>query len=265
MLPGMFPATLASILNIFDPAYLFSNPVVLGVTAFQIWMAVDALRRREFIWAIFILIGWGISALMYFMMVYRAAGPAGGGLQGFELPGASHRRRIKELQGRIHHLDHARDHLDLADIYFAQGKLIQAENSYRESLKRDATDVDTLAHLGQCLLRQRRPAEARPLLEQVTAQNPHHDYGHTLMALAEVQMALGEAAAARETWESVLSRNNYARARVQYAEILAGAGERDRARRELQEALADDAHVPVFQRKRDRVWMRRARKALATL
>lgn len=261
----MLCVVLASLLDLFHPEILFSHPLVLATTAFQLWMGIDALRRREYLWAAFIVIGWGLSAVLYFFMVYRAAGPAGGGLQGFELPGARNRQRIRELQARIHHLDHARHHLDLADVYFAQGKLKQAEASYRESLKRDATDIDAIAHLGQCLLRQRRVAEAKPLLEEALRENDHHDYGHTLMALAEVQTALGETAAAQKSWEKVLSRNSYARARVQLAEIYAAAGEKERARHELTEALADDAHVPAFQRDRDKVWMRRARRALASL
>jgi len=261
----MSSAVLASIFGLFNLENLLSNPILLATTAFQLWMGIDALRRREFLWAIFILIGWGFSAVLYFFMVYRVAGPVGGGLQGFELPGAGNRRRIRELQSRIHHLDHARNHLDLADIYFAQGKLGLAEASYRESLKRDATDIDAIAHLGQCLQRQNRAAEARPLLEQALAENPHHDYGHTMMALAEAQMGLGDVAAAKLTWEKVLARNNYARARIQLAELLAASGERERARKELSEALADDVHVPSFQRNRDKVWMRRARRLLATL
>lgn len=262
----MFFAVMASIFSLFNLESLFASPFLLAGTAFQLWMGIDALRRREYLWACFILIFSVFSAVLYFFMVYRVAGPVGGGgLQGFELPGAGHRRRVRELQGRIHHLDHARDHLDLADVYFAQGKLGPAEASYRESLKRDPSDIDAIAHLGQCLLRQKRAAEARPLLEQALAENPQHDYGHTMMALAEVQTELGDAVAARASWEKVLSRNNYARARVQLAELLAAAGERERARQELEEVLADDLHVPTFQRNRDKVWMRRAKQLLATL
>lgn len=256
---------LASILDLGNPAYLLANPLSLLIFAFQLWMFVDAIRRQEWIWAVFILIGWGLSALFYYLMVYRQEGPAGGGLRGFELPGAQGRRRIKELQSRIHHLDHARDHLDLADVYFAQGKLAKAEASYRAALARDPSDVDAVAHLGQCLLRLRRTAEARPLLEQVAAADPRHDYGHTMMALAECQAALGEPDAALRSWRQVLASNSYARARVQYAELLLARQEREAARRELQETIADDAHAPAFQRGRDKVWIKRAQRLLASV
>ena len=36
----------------------------------------------------------------------------------------------KELQDQIHHLDKAHHHSQLADIYFAQGKLKEAEKEY---------------------------------------------------------------------------------------------------------------------------------------
>ena len=77
--------------------YLIHNPWLLLVFAFQLWMFVDALRREEWIWAVFIFIGFGLSALLYFFFVYRAAPSA---TRGFELPGAHDRRRIKELQAQ---------------------------------------------------------------------------------------------------------------------------------------------------------------------
>src|ERR1041385_8740950 len=169
--------------------YIITSPFALIGFLFQLWMLIDAVRRREWVWAVFIFIGWGIAALFYYLMVYRAAPSA---TRGFELPGAFDRRRIKELQAQIHHLDKAHHHFQLGDIYFQQGKLQKAETCYRAALERDGQDIDTRAHLGQCLLRAKRAAEARPLLEGVVAQNPNHDYGYSQMAFAETLTALGE-------------------------------------------------------------------------
>jgi len=165
-----------------------AHPLVPLISLFQLWMFVDALRRREWLWAFLIFIGWGISALFYYFAVYRQAPSA---TRGFELPGANERRRIRELQAQIHHLDKAHHHYQLGDVYFHQGKLDQARACYLASLERDPQDIDTRAHLGQCLLRQKKPEEARPLLEGVVAENPKHDYGYSLMALAETLTALG--------------------------------------------------------------------------
>ncbi|HOK76539.1 MAG TPA: tetratricopeptide repeat protein [Verrucomicrobiota bacterium] len=240
-----------------------SSPLWLLFAAFAIWMFVDAIRRREWLWAIFIFIFPILNAVLYFFLVYRvSAGPA---LRGFELPGAHDRRRIKELEDQIHHLDKSHHHRELGDIYFHQGKLAKAEACYRAALERDPDDPDTLAHYGQCLLRQQRTTEALPYLERVCASQPDHDYGHSLMALAEAYAAVGRTDDAIRTFQRVLEQHSYARARVQLAELYAKTGQPDLARAELKELISDDSHAPDFQRKRDRAWMRRARQILDRL
>jgi tetratricopeptide (TPR) repeat protein len=181
------------------------------------------------------------------------------------LPGTFQRSRIKSLQAQIHHLDKAHHHLELGDIYFQQSKLQQALDCYLRAQEREPADQDIRAHLGQCLLRLNRPAEARPLLETVCAENPRHDYGHSLMALAETYTALGEIDAAIGAWQRVVQENAYARARVQLAELHSAKGDKEAAKAELDEVLRDDMHAPAFQRKRDAVWIKRAKRSLKTL
>ncbi len=234
---------------------LLSNPLVIITVAFQLWMLVDAIRQREWLWALFVLAFPGLGSLWYFFNVYRHSGSLS---DGFELPGAHDRRRIKELQAQIHHLDKAHHHAQLGDIYFQQGKFEQARQCYEASLERDREDRDTQAHYGQCLLRLNRPTEARSILEAVTKEEPKHDYGYTLMALAETLSALGETEAAIQTWRRVTSEHSYARARVQLAELLYRQKQNDEARAILTEVLTDDRHNPVFQRRKDRPWIKRA-------
>ncbi len=254
---------LASLIsNLLNVSYWFSSPWVLLLSIFQLWMLVDSIRRREWLWALFIFIGWGISALLYYFLVYRDAPSA---TRGFELPGAFDRRRIKALQAQIHHLDKAHHHSQLGDIYFQQGRLDQAEASYRAALERDPSDIDTRAHLGQCLLRARKPAEARALLEGVIKENPKHDYGYSQMALAETLTALGESDAALALWKQVTENHSYPRAKVQLAELYAARNQAELARAELKDVIADDQHAPAYQRRRDRIWVRRARALMKRL
>jgi tetratricopeptide (TPR) repeat protein len=240
--------------------WLRANPVV-GVVAgiFWLWMLVDAIRRREWIWVLFMVIFQGFTSLFYFFFVYRAAPSA---TQGFELPGASRRHRIRELEGLIHNLDKAHHHLELGDIYFRQGNLSKAEACYRSSLERDSQDIDARAHLGQCLLRQKRAEEARPILQQVCTENPKHDYGHSLMAYAETLGALGDIDNAITVWKQVLQDHAYARARVQLGELYLFKSQKELADVEFREVISDDRHAPAFQRKRDHVWVRRAKRLL---
>jgi tetratricopeptide (TPR) repeat protein len=239
--------------------YLYAlrgNPLLILVAVFQLWMLVDAIRREEWLWAVLIFIFPGLTALWYFFMVYRAAPSA---TLGFELPGAGSRKRIKELEVLIHNLDKPHHYLELGDIYFQKGNLAKAEECYRASLQRDPQDIDARSHMGQCLLRQKKAEEASALLYQVCVDNPKHDYGYSLMAYAETLQMLGDTESAINVWKQVLEEHNYARARVQLGELYLAAKKRDLAEAELQAAVNDDRHAPAFQRKRDCVWIRRAR------
>jgi len=240
-------------------ALLRGNPLLLLVFAFQLWMLVDAVRRQEWFWAVLIFLFPPFTPLWYFFMVYRAAPSA---TQGFELPGAGNRRRIKELEGLIQNLDKPHHYLELGDIYFHKGNLAKAESCYRASLERDPQDIDARAHLGQCLLRQKKVEEACPILYQVCTENPKHDYGHSLMAYAESMAALGDTEGAIAVWQAVLKDHSYARARVQLGELFLAQNKRDLAEVEFRGTINDDRHAPGFQRKRDRLWVRKAKRLL---
>lgn len=241
-------------------AVLLTSPFWLAVTGFQIWMLIHALRNREWWWAVIVFIGSGLAAIFYYFIVYRES-PT----EGFELPGAQSRARINELQAKIHHLDNAYHHFQLGDVYFQRGRFTEAEKSYRAALERDPQDIDARAHLGQCLLRLKRPAEARPLLEGVMNEKAEHDYGHTMMALAETLTALGETDKALLYWQHITQNHSYPRAKVQLAELYAARNQMDAARAELVDVLNDDRHAPAFQRWRDRVWIQRARSLIGKL
>ena len=239
----------------------FSLVGVILIGLFNLWMIIDAIRRKEWMWVGILLIFPGLGTLWYFFYIYRDSPPT----RGFELPGAHDRRRIKQLQAQIHHLDKAHHYSQLGDIFFQQGKLEKAEACYRAALERDPQDLDTRAHLGQCLLRLKRPAEARPLLEGVVTENPKHDYGHTMMALAETLTALGETDNALLCWQHITQNHAYPRAKVQLAQLYLAKNQADLARAELQEVLVEDPHAPAFQRKRDRVWVGRAKSLMRRL
>jgi tetratricopeptide (TPR) repeat protein len=248
----------------FNPDYylalLRSNPWLALVVVFQLWMLIDAVRREEWLWAVLIFFFPPLMPLWYFVSVYRAAPSA---TRGFELPGTGRRRRIKELEGLIHNLDKPHHYLELGDICFQKGNLARAESCYRASLEREPQDIDARAHLGQCLLRQKKAEEACPILYQVCTENPKHDYGYSLMAYAEALAALGDTEAAITVWQEVLKNHSYARARVQLGQLYLAKNRRDLAELEFRGTINDDRHAPGYQRKRDRLWVWKARRLLA--
>ena len=248
---------------LFDSSFWVSSPLGWLATLFTVWMLVDAARRGEWLWFAFMIVFPVINPILYFFMVYRGSTPHAS--TGFELPGQHKRERIAELEKQIQLLDKAHHHLELADIQFQRGKFKLAEESYLRALEREPQDLDARAHYGQCLLRLNRAAEARPYLEAVCFENPKHDYGHTLMALAETRTALGDAEGAIAIWEQIVSQHSYARARMQLAELLAAKGQGTRARSLAEEVIAEDRHTPHYQRQQEQPWVARAKKLVKTL
>ncbi|HCB97155.1 MAG TPA: hypothetical protein DEP78_02720 [Verrucomicrobiales bacterium] len=62
---------------------LIANPFVLIIFIFQLWMTIDAARRQEWLWMVFNFL-FGLSAILYFFMVYRPARVMEQGGTGFE-------------------------------------------------------------------------------------------------------------------------------------------------------------------------------------
>ena len=83
--------------------------------------------------------------------------------------------------------------------------------------------------------------------------------------VAETLTALNETDAALNLWKQVTENHAYPRAKVQLAELYLARNQPDLALPELREVLAEDVHAPAFQRKRDRVWVRRARGLMRKL
>lgn len=247
---------LGSIVDVTGIALLFSQPIVLVAGVFQIWMLFHAVQRQDWTWVLLLFFFTLPAAIWYYVTVYRVEGSGG---TGFELPGAQSRKRIKELEAKIHHLDKAQSHLELGDIYFQKGKYELAEESYRRALARDKEDPDIQSHLGQCLLRQGKAAEALPFLHGVCSANRQHEYGYTLMALAETFSALNRKEDSAKVWRSVLERYRYDRARVQLAELCLETGGREEASQWLDNVISDADHATAFDKRRNRVWIQKAK------
>lgn len=240
------------------------SPISLLFFLGFIWMLIDAIKREAWLWVVFLILFPPLNTILYFLLVYLRSG--GGAV--LSLPGSADRRRIRELEQKILHLDNAHHYHELGDLYFRQGKFGAAEQNYRAALDRDPDDEDTEAHLGRALLALDRCAEARGYLENVCLSNPKHDYGDTLIALGECLTRLGETDVARRIWEQAVEHHSYAQPRVRLAEALLEAGgdaDLARARQLIDEVLREEKLTPDFQRRQESEWNARARKLGRTL
>jgi hypothetical protein len=235
------------------------SPLTLLLFLWFIWMLIDAIKREEWLWVVFLVLFPPLNTVLYFFLVYLRSG--GGAV--LSLPGSADRRRIRELEVKIRHLDNAHHYHELADLYFKQGRFAEAEKNYRAALDREPDDEETEAHLGRTLMALDRPGEARGYLENVCMSNPRHDYGDTLIALGECLTRLGEDASARRIWEQAIEHHSYAQPRIRLAELLLkteDGAERERARGLIEEVLREDGLSPDYQRRQESEWVRRAQR-----
>jgi tetratricopeptide (TPR) repeat protein len=240
---------------------ILTNPFFIIIVLFWAWMFVDAIRKQEWVWAVFVGLFF-LSAIFYYFLVYRQ-NRAAGAMPTFELPGAGDRKRIRELEDQIHHLDKAHHHAELGEIYLKQGKLEKACECLEAARERDLEDLDIMGLLAKCFLEQERFEEAKIILEKVVAEDVRHDYGQTQMALGVAYSRLEETPKAIEAWKSVLEGNTYSQARVLLGEAYLSIGKTALAREQFQEVIGDGEHTPEFQRRKEKHWIRRARQLLS--
>jgi len=121
-----------------------------------------------------------------FFLVYRAAPSA---TRGLELPGAHHRRRIKELEAQNSITFDKAHHHSSSDIYFQRASSTKPRllSSRRWSATPRHRHARTLA---SCLLAQRKPQERDPCSNK-SAWRIQTCYGHSMMALAEDSGSVG--------------------------------------------------------------------------
>jgi len=233
--------------------------VVIG--AFQLWMLVDAVRRRSpFYWNLLIFL-LPLAAIFYFFLVKLpeltgrkpapALAPAGPTLEDLsELA----RQTPSEL-----------NKLSYADKLAEAQRFSEAVGRYRDVLRTNRESKEALHGLARALLNLGRPSEAIEELATLMELQPEfRDYSAAL----DYAEALWQAGKQEDTiglltgLVSVTKRINH---RVALAHYSKERGDSITARNELDLALSEFDSLPESQRKREQRWADRARKQLAEL
>ncbi|HTS19333.1 MAG TPA: tetratricopeptide repeat protein [Verrucomicrobiae bacterium] len=229
------------------------------IFALQIWMIIDCVvNGNEWYWILVILMLGPVGVAIYFFACKYRTSRAERSLSKRFLQ----RRRIRELQAKIYHLDKGYHFSELGDIYREQHKWALAEAAYRSALEREPDMLDARAYLGFVLLAQNRADDAWKFLEPAFQQQPGFKSGELLWQCARCQAARGQQAAARELYERLLAAHGYFEAHYEYTVLLDRLGERDKAIASARELVEDVKHAPRFHQRASRPWGRRARRFL---
>jgi hypothetical protein len=236
----------------------------LLAVAFQIWMLIDAIRRKvDFWWFLIIIFLFPpFGALVYFLMVK---------LQDYDL-GRLRRavsggpsQSIAELSYRAQETPSVSNKLALADALAGVERYGEATDVYRDVLRKDVENKQALYGLARSLLGVNRPAEAcEPLQKLLEVDNAYGDYGAALDYAEALWQSDQRDEAVELLWGlvGVSSRINH---RVALAHYLTLSDKRGPARDQLELALREFEHGPAFVKRRDRKWAERAERMLREL
>jgi len=231
----------------------------IGVILFCLWMAYDCWQRqRDAYWLWLILLTGGFGAAVYFFTQYWQGSRMEFSLWKRIMLG----RRIREQKARTHHLKTAGAYEQLGDLHASIGQWTEAEAAYRQSLERDPQNLEVQAQLGYALIELKRFDEAWFQLGPVYQKKPGLHEDHLVRQLARCQAARGKLQDARNLYEYFLRKHSYTDVQFEYAEALITAGEIEAGRRMLEELIADVYHSPSFAQRRDRRWVRAAKRLL---
>ncbi len=234
--------------------YLLSYGAIL-----QLLALVHFVRRRPETWWIFVIIfGGGPGALVYLAVE---------ALPDRELfAGRLDRwKRIRALEAAVELNPSSGNHEELAGLYLDDGKYAQAKQHFDAAIAARSDSLDAFYRRGICGIMLGDFPSAVADLERVVQAQPRYDLHRAAGLLADACAKTGQAERAEALFREVMAVTTLSEARYYYAEFLASQNRVAEAREWAQRLLHSKRSMPGFQRRRDRVWLRRAKALLRRL
>jgi hypothetical protein len=228
----------------------------------QVVAIVHFIRRRPDSYWLFVILflGW-LGALVYIAVeVIPDAGLLRGSFQAFP-----RRRRIRELERAILDNPSAGNYEELGLLYLDDGDYARARGCYDRSISQRSDSVDPFYRRGAAEIELGDFAAAVPDLERAVGEDPNYDFHRGIGLLAHAYAQTGQAEKAGKLFEQATAISTSSETYYNYALFLQGQGKVDEARAWAQKILDQRATMPGYQRRRERVWFRRAYALMARL
>lgn len=223
---------------------------------------VHFIRRRPDTYWIFIILflGW-IGALVYIVAeVIPDAGLLRGSFQMFP-----RRRRIHELERAILDNPSAGNYEELGLLYLDDGDFTRARGCYDRSISQRADSVDPFYRRGVAEVELGDFAAAVPDLERALTADPDYDFHRAKGLLAHAYAQTGQAEKAESLFRQATKISTSSETYYNYAVFLQSQGRVEEAREWAQKILDQRRTMPGYQRRRERVWFRKAYGLLARM
>ena len=230
---------------------LFAYSFLLQVAAVIHW----ARKRPDTFWLWIIIIGGFIGALAYFLIE---------GLPDFsniarKVKGPARRKRIRMLRAMVLDNPSAGNYEELGELLLLEKRPADAREAYDHALSARTDSIDPYYRRALASFQLRDYEAAARDLKHVATIDPKYDYSNALCLYGRSLALLGRTAEASTVFEQLVERSHSAETLYQAAEFFAQNGRESGAREIVQRIVAREMTMPRYQKRRDRVWLRKAK------
>lgn len=231
----------------------FGFGFLLQVAALIHW----AKKRPAAFWLWIVIIGGFIGALAYFLIEglpdLRGVGQS--------LKGPTRRKRIRELQAIVLDNQAAGNYEELGELLLLEMRWAEARAAFDHALTSRSDSIDPFYRRAIALFELGEAEAAVRDLERVIAADPKYDYSNAYCLYGRALAKSGRSAEAMTVFER-LAESTASETLYAAAEFFANNGRPDQARELAGRIVAREVTMPAYQRRRDRVWIRKARALL---
>ena len=173
------------------------------------------------------------------------------------------RRRIHELERAILDNPSAGNYEELGLLYLDNGDYARARASYDKAIASRTDSVDAFYRRGVAEVELGDFAAAVPDLERAVTADANYDFHRAKGLLAHAYAQTGQADKAEALFQQAVKISTSSETYYNYAVFLQAQGRVEEARQWAQKILDQRQTMPGYQRRRERVWFRRAYALLA--
>jgi hypothetical protein len=230
---------------------LFAYGFLLQIAAVIHW----SRKRPDTFWLWIIIIGGFIGALAYFLI----EGMPDLENIGRSLKGPGRRKRIRELRAIVLDNPSAGNFEELGELLLQEKRYAEARDAYDRALAARTDSIDPFYRRAQALFQLREYEAAERDLKHVTTADPKYDYSNAFCLYARTLGRLGRTSEALAAFEQLVERSHSAETLYAAAAFFADNGREAAARDLVQNVIAREVTMPRYQKRRDRIWLRRAK------
>ena len=175
------------------------------------------------------------------------------------------RKRIRGLEALVLANPSPGNYEELGELYLDQRNYTRARDCYDKALARPGEYIDAHYRRALALMHLNDLPAAKKDLELVVAREPKKDSHRAMALLAHACAQTGDLQQAGEYFARAAQSSTLPETDYNYASFLASQGRPDEAREWAERILAHRASMPLYLRRRERPWFRKAKALLKRL